>query len=79
MPRKREGYTQVPLEMPDALLGAIREAAERDEMKLATWIQTACAAKAGIEFVPAKLGRPTSAEPEPVKPKKPTAKRGKAK
>jgi hypothetical protein len=63
MPRKREGYTQVPLEMPDPLLEQVRAAAERDEMKLATWIMTACAAKAGVEFVPAKLGRPAAAPP----------------
>jgi hypothetical protein len=70
MPRKREGYSQVPLEMPDPLLDGIRAAAERDEMKLATWIMSACAEKAGIEFTPAKLGRPSTPTEELPPPKK---------
>lgn len=63
MPTKRAGYVQLPFEMPEALDRAVRAAAERDGMRLTTWICVACAAAAGVEYEPPRLGRPPKGKP----------------
>jgi len=77
VPKKRDGYTQVPFEMPDGLHAAARAAAERDGLKFTQWVCAACAARAGVEYVPPKLGRRTDEEKRRLAAKKkPARKRG---
>jgi hypothetical protein len=72
MPRKRPGYTQLPVEMPDELVAAVRVAAERHGEKVTVWVCRTCAKAAGVSYAPARPGRPPKATP----PKKPRRKPG---
>lgn len=69
MPRHKEGFTQIAMELPDDVLAASRKTAAEEGMTLTAWITTRCAEAVGVEYTPPKLGRPP-AEPDPPPPKR---------
>ncbi len=56
MPKKREGMTQIPVEMPDEIVVAIKGAAKADDIAVVAWITRLCARKLKIQYTPPKRG-----------------------
>jgi DNA-binding NarL/FixJ family response regulator len=65
VPEKRDGYTQVSLQVPDELLAAIRAALAGESLN--TFFCAAAAQRAGARFKPPKVGRPKKPAKKPKK------------
>ncbi len=73
MPKKRPGYTQVAVQIPDPLHTAVGSKKGKTAWNVA--ICAALAEKYGEPFQPPTRGRPVKPKPAP-KAKKPPARRG---
>lgn len=69
MPRKKPGYTQVNIEMPDDLLDAVRTAADAAGVKMNAWVCETCGRRLKVPYTPPPLGRRPNEKP-PGKGKK---------
>lgn len=73
MPRAREGYARIEIEMPEAIAAAVRKKAGT---RLAAYVTAILAAEVGVPYEPPPLGRRRhQPEPEPEPPAKPRARR----
>jgi hypothetical protein len=77
MPKKRAGYTQVSLQIPDGLLPHAEK--RRGARPLTTYVCELIAADAGVPYHPPPRGRPVkTAKPAPKETPPARKRRGKA-